>query len=114
VTLRASGSASHDPGSPPIGESATLGFRLVVSPAAGRLRHLPPARFHEGEEWVSPGQPLARVHRGSVTVEVCSPVGGRMAGILARDGEPVVPGQPLVWVEDSSPQNGNGTARERT
>jgi biotin carboxyl carrier protein len=82
-----------------MGEAGGLGFRLVVAPVAGRIRHLPPVRFAEGDEWVSAGQPVAFVEQGSVAIEVCSPIEARVAGILVRDGEPVAPGQPLVWLE---------------
>ena len=86
-----------------VGESAGgFGFFLVVSPAAGRLRHLPPARFQEGDEWVSAGQAVSAVEQGSVTIEVISPFEARVAGVLVRDGEPVHPGQPLVWLEGGS------------
>jgi biotin carboxyl carrier protein len=86
-----------------MGESAGgFGFFLVVSPAAGRLRHLPPAHFHEGDEWVSAGQPVAMVEQGSAVIEVKSPIEARVAGVLVRDGEPVQPGQPLVWLEGGS------------
>jgi biotin carboxyl carrier protein len=85
----------------PVGESVGLGVRLVVSPAAGRLRHLPPARFEAGKEWVSRGQAVALVENGSVSIEVRSPIEGRLAGVLVRDGEPVAAGQPLVWLDDS-------------
>ena len=84
-----------------MGESGTFGFRLLVSPASGRLRHLPPARFHDGEEWVSPGQAVAVVEQGSTSIEVKSPVEARVSGILVRDGEPVAAGQPLVWLDDT-------------
>ena len=83
-----------------MGESAgVFGFFLVVSPVAGRLRHLPPARFHDGQEWVSAGQAVAVVEQGTVSVEVKSPFDAKVAGVLVRDGEPVQPGQPLVWLE---------------
>jgi biotin carboxyl carrier protein len=83
-----------------MGESAGgFGFFLVVSPAAGRMRHLPPVRFHDGQEWVSAGQPVALIEQGTVSIEVKSPFDAVVAGILVRDGEPVQPGQPLVWLE---------------
>lgn len=83
-----------------MGESAgVFGFFLVVSPAAGRLRHLPPVQFHDGQEWVSAGQPVAVIEQGTTTIEVRSPIDAMVAGILVRDGEPVQPGQPLVWLE---------------
>ena len=86
-----------------MGESVGLGVRLLVSPASGRLRHLPPAQFREGAEWVEAGQAVALVEQGSVAVEVTSPIDGRVAGILVRDGEPVLRGQPLVWLDEAPP-----------
>jgi biotin carboxyl carrier protein len=83
------------------GESVGLAVRLLVSPGAGRLRHLPPVEFHDGAEWVAAGQPVALVEQGRATVEVRSPIDARVAGILVRDGEPVAQGQPLVWLEEA-------------
>jgi biotin carboxyl carrier protein len=82
------------------GESVGLGVRLLVSPGAGRLRHLPPVEFHDGAEWVTAGQAVAVVEQGRVAIEVRSPIDARVAGILVRDGEPVALGQPLVWLEE--------------
>jgi biotin carboxyl carrier protein len=90
----------HDHGAP-TGESVGLGVRLLVSPGAGRLRHLPPVQFHEGDEWVSAGQAVALVEQGRESIEVRSPIDARIAGILVRDGEPVAQGQPLVWLEEA-------------
>jgi biotin carboxyl carrier protein len=84
-----------------VGEPGGFGFRLVVAPAAGRIRHLPPAEFHDGYEWVSAGQPMALVEQGSVAVEVIAPASARVAGVLVRDGEPVLKGQPVVWLDES-------------
>jgi biotin carboxyl carrier protein len=83
------------------GESVGLAVRLLVSPDAGRLRHLPPVEFHDGAEWVSAGQCVAIVEQGRISVEVRSPIDARVAGILVRDGEPVAQGQPLVWLEEA-------------
>ena len=83
-----------------MGESAgAFGFFLVVAPAAGRMKHLPPVRFVDGQEWVSAGQPVALIEQGATSIEVKSPMDAIVAGILVRDGEPVQPGQPLVWLE---------------
>jgi biotin carboxyl carrier protein len=79
-----------------------LGFRLVVAPAAGKVRHLPPAQFQDGEEWVGAGQVVAVIEQGSSSVDVSSPVAGRLAGVLVRDGTPVFPGQPLLFLDRSS------------
>jgi biotin carboxyl carrier protein len=85
-----------------VGESLGLPVRLVVSPAGGRLRLLPPSRFHAGEEWVSAGQRIALVENGPVVHEVRAPSDARVAGVLVRDGEPVAPGQPLVWLDETA------------
>jgi biotin carboxyl carrier protein len=86
-----------------------FGFRLLVSPAAGRVRHLPPVRFDGGVELVSRDQVVAVIEQGSTSVEVRAPVEARVAGILVRDGEPVAPGQPLVWLDVVPPGPGVGT-----
>ena len=87
-----------------MGESHGLPMRMVVAPSGGRLRLLPPSRFHEGEEWVSAGQAVAVVENGSVLHEVCAPHEARVAGVLVRDGEPVAPGQPLLWLDETAPR----------
>lgn len=83
----------------PLGTPTHFAFRLVVAPAAGRLRLLPPAAFHDGAEWVHERQALAIVESGPVSVEVRAPHEARVAGVLVRDGEPVAQGQPLVWLD---------------
>jgi biotin carboxyl carrier protein len=84
-----------------MGESLGLPVRLVVSPAGGRLRLMPPAQFHDGHEWVLAGQALAVVESGQATHEVRATRAARIAGVLVRDGEPVAPGQPLVWLDET-------------
>lgn len=86
-----------------------LGFRLVVAPAAGKVRHLPPTHFQDGEEWVTAGQVVAVIEQGSAAVDVTAPVAGRLAGVLVRNGTPVFPGQPLLFLDRASsrkPQDG--------
>src|SRR5207247_6493518 len=63
----------HDPdeGS---GESVGLPITLIVSPANGRLRVLPPVRFRGGREWVEAGQPVGRVEHGGSTADILAPV----------------------------------------
>jgi biotin carboxyl carrier protein len=83
-----------------LGESVWLGgVRMVVSPAAGRLRHLPPVHLHEGVEWVTAGQPFAVVEKAGKVTEIRSTVEGKVTGFMVRDGEPVAVGQPVVWLE---------------
>jgi len=79
--------------------TVTHAFRVVVAPAAGRLRLLPPVEFRGGHEWVEAGQPIARVDRGATSVEILAPTSGRVAAVLGLDGEPVVEGQAVVAIE---------------
>jgi biotin carboxyl carrier protein len=65
------------------------------------MRHLPPVRFEDGVEWVAAGQAVAIIEQGNSSVEVRAPIDARVAGILVRDGEPVMPGQPLVWLDEA-------------
>jgi biotin carboxyl carrier protein len=85
-----------------VGESLGLSVRLVVAPSGGRLRLRPPSRFHDGQEWVTAGQVIAVVENGPVMHEVCAPSDAMVAGVLVRDGEPVAPGQPLVWLDETA------------
>jgi biotin carboxyl carrier protein len=94
-------STAHEVSPDSMGEPGGFGFRLLVSPVAGRLRHLPPNSFEDGEEWVSAGQAVAVVEQGSTAVQVRSPIEARVAGVLVRDGEPVAAGQPLVWLDEA-------------
>lgn len=85
---------------PDAGERPHLPITLLVAPRAGRLRILPPQRFHGGREWVDAGQPIVRVERGHGADDlVVSPVRGRLGAVMGRDGEPVKAGQAVAWVE---------------
>jgi biotin carboxyl carrier protein len=75
-------------------------LRVVVAPGPGRVRLLPPVRFHDGHEWVEAGQPVARIEQGQSSVEVVAPASGRVTSVLAIDGEPVVAGQPVMAIEE--------------
>lgn len=101
----------HEVSPDSMGESGGLAFRLLVAPAAGRMRHLPPVGFVDGMEWVEAGQAVAVIEQAGAAVDVRSPVAGRVAGILVRDGEPVLPGQPLVWLDEAArrPASPQGT-----
>lgn len=74
-------------------------FRVVVSPAAGRVRLLPPQRFRDGRELVERGQPVARLVQGAKEVEIVAPVGGHVSSVIALDGEPLVAGQAVMEIE---------------
>ena len=95
-----------------VGESVGLPMRLVISPGAGRLRLLPPSEFEGGDEWVTAGQAIAEVSNGPVVHTVTAPHDARVAGVMVRDGEPVVQGEPLVWMDETArrPRPGKGDA----
>jgi biotin carboxyl carrier protein len=84
-----------------VGESVGLPMRLVISPAAGRLRLLPASEFQDGDEWVTAGQAIAEVSNGPVVHTVTAPHDARVAGVMVREGEPVAQGQPLVWLDET-------------
>jgi biotin carboxyl carrier protein len=75
-------------------------LRVVVAPGPGRVRLLPPVRFHDGHEWVHEGQPVARIEHSGTAADVLAPVEGRVTSVLAVEGEPVVAGQPLMAIEE--------------
>lgn len=82
-------------------EHSPTSLRVVVSPASGRLRYLPPQRFVGGVELVEAGQPVARLQarEGEEEILVRAPVGGRVSSVLGIEGEPVVPGQAVLAIE---------------
>ncbi|MDQ3973597.1 MAG: hypothetical protein M3276_04565, partial [Actinomycetota bacterium] len=73
--------------------------RMVVSPAAGRLRLLPPRRFEDGVEVVVAGQALAHIELNGRHTVVRAPVGGRVSTVLGLEGEPVTLGTPVLTIE---------------
>jgi biotin carboxyl carrier protein len=75
-------------------------LRVVVAPGPGRVRLLPPVRFHDGHEWVDAGQPVARIEQGATALEITAPAAGRVTTVLALEGEPVVAGQPVMAIEE--------------
>jgi hypothetical protein len=82
------------------GERAALPITLLVAPASGRLRILPPRGFVGGAEWLEAGQAVLSIDRGAGDPEmVRSPARGRLGGVLGRDGEPVRAGQAVAWME---------------
>ena len=79
---------------------------VLVAPAPGRVRVLPPRRFRAGREWLEEGEPVLRIEhgRGEEADVILAPMRGAMGGVLTRDGEPVKTGQPLAWMEAGEPQ----------
>jgi biotin carboxyl carrier protein len=80
-------------------ERSPFGFRLVVSPATGRLRLLPPRRFERGVEVVEAGQALAHIELNGRHTVVRAPVRGRVSAVLGLEGEPVTLGTPVLTIE---------------
>jgi biotin carboxyl carrier protein len=74
-------------------------LKVVVAPTAGRLRLLPPVLFRDGSEWVEAGQAVARLEQGRGDTILRAPVGGRVAAVLGLEGEPVLPGQPVLAID---------------
>lgn len=89
-----------------MGEQSGLPITLLVAPAPGKLRVLPPRVFRDGGEWVEAGQPVARIEHGSESDDILAPMRGRMGGVLGRDGEPVKAGQPVAWMEAAAERPG--------
>lgn len=90
----------------PQGELGALPIALVISPAAGRLKMLPPQEFRDGREWVERGQAVAQIEHspGTEPTPVVAPARGWIGGIMGRDGEPVRRGQPVAWMEALPPE----------
>jgi len=74
-------------------------LRVLVSPADGRLRYLPPARFIGGRERVEAGQPVARITQGGREMVVIAPVSGLVSSVMGIEGEPVVRGQAVLAID---------------
>lgn len=74
-------------------------LRVLVSPADGRLRYLPPARFASGRELVEAGQPVARITQGGRELIVTAPVSGVVSSVIGIEGEPVVRGQAVLAID---------------
>ena len=75
--------------------------RIVVAPAVGRFRPLPPEIFASEGEWVEVGQALAEITINDVSIPVISPFRGWVMGMLALSGQPVIEGEALFWVWSS-------------
>lgn len=85
----------------PQGEGGRLPLVLIISPASGRLKILPPKTFRDGREWVERGQAVVLIDHGAAKEpdEVPAPYKGYIGGLMGRDGEPVREGQPVAWME---------------
>ena len=80
------------------GDDLRLAERLVVAPAAGIFRPLPPETVTAEGEIVRESQAVGRVEGPGQSVEVCSFFTGFLMGMLVEPGERVRPGQPVAWL----------------
>ncbi|MGH2760544.1 MAG: lipoyl domain-containing protein [Actinomycetota bacterium] len=74
--------------------------RIVVSPEHGRLVMSPSRRYTTEGEVVRAGEVICVVESGSSSVEVLAPCDAWVLAFLARDGERVGPGAPLVHLRE--------------
>jgi acetyl-CoA carboxylase biotin carboxyl carrier protein len=88
--------AGHD-----AAESAPSG-ELITSPMVGTFYGAPSpkdaAYVHEGDT-IQPGDRVGIIEAMKMMNEIEAEIGGRIAKILVRDGQPVEYGQPLMIVE---------------
>ncbi len=70
--------------------------RIVVSPDHGRLSLRPPQSFTTEGEVVRAGDIIAVVESNPGSMEVRAPCDAWVLSFLARDGERVGPGAPIV------------------
>ncbi|MFN8036562.1 MAG: biotin/lipoyl-containing protein [Acidimicrobiia bacterium] len=80
------------------GERVHVPERIVVAPAAGLFRPLPPETVTAEGELVALGQALGVVEAPGVSVPICSPFAGFLMGMLAESGERLREGQPVAWL----------------
>jgi hypothetical protein len=72
--------------------------RLIVAPAGGLFRPLPPETVTTEGEIVAEGQAVGMVSVSGDDVPVRSAFRGWMMGLLAVEGERVREGQPVAWL----------------
>ena len=72
--------------------------RLIVAPAGGLFRPLPPETVTTEGEIVAEGQTVGVVSVSGDEVPVRSAFRGWMMGLLAVEGERVREGQPVAWL----------------
>jgi pyruvate/2-oxoglutarate dehydrogenase complex dihydrolipoamide acyltransferase (E2) component len=79
-------------------DTALLGGceRLVVSPAHGRVTISASGSYTTEGEVVRGGDVLASIDSDGSVIEVCAPCDAWLMDYLARDGQRVEPGTPIV------------------
>jgi len=81
-----------------VGERLEVPERVIVAPAVGVFRPLPPGTVTTEGEVVYEGQVIGYIDRLSDSHPVCSPFRGFLMGLLAHAGEKVGEGQPVAWL----------------
>jgi biotin carboxyl carrier protein len=81
-----------------VSETALTDFpdRIVVSPGHGRLRLCGAQGYTPAGEAVRAGEVIAIIEAPTESFEVKAPVDGWVMAFLAREGDRVRPGAPLV------------------
>jgi hypothetical protein len=72
--------------------------RVIVAPAGGVFRPLPPETVTSEGEIIRSGQSVGIIAASGVDVSVCSAFEGWMMGMMAVEGERVREGQPIAWL----------------
>lgn len=80
------------------GEELAVLERVVVAPALGVFRPLPPETVTTEGELVSAGQAIGLLVASGEEVLVRTPFSGYLMGMLAVEGERVREGQPVAWL----------------
>ncbi|MGH8999598.1 MAG: biotin/lipoyl-containing protein [Acidimicrobiia bacterium] len=86
-----------------VGETLAVPERVIVAPAVGVFRPLPPGAEGTPDlmvdgDVITAGQTIGVVEGPGASTPVCSPFGGSLIGMLARAGERVREGQPVAWL----------------
>lgn len=80
------------------GERLHVPERLVVAPAAGLFRTLPPEIVTAEGELVALGQALGIIEAPGTATPVRSAFAGFLMGMMAEPGQRLRAGQPVAWL----------------
>lgn len=80
------------------GEHLLVTERMIVAPAVGIFRPLPPETVTAEGELVEVGQVIGVIEAWGQDHPVHSAFSGFLMGMLASDGERVRAGQPIAWL----------------
>ena len=81
-----------------LGEQLMVPERVVIAPAVGIFRPLPPETVTAEGELVTEGQVIGTIEVVGESRTVRSPFTGFLMGMLADAGERVRKGQPVAWL----------------